>query len=235
MPLRVSAICYDVLSTNINMNACTVKSTPVRVSLDSVQRNEDGSTKEDAVTTYLKALLVGKVVRNYPVSDFVRAVYGMTKEELKNKNPNGVYQLPKNWCRQYIQGSYSKNGTERSAYQPFFEIFDALRKQLAKTKPGGMNSMSLVNMNDREVKGYYEDLPIVVYLEECILLYNIRSRRFIYTSKIDWLKLHGLLLGRIVQHPITVPPVETAVEIVAWRHPHLSLLIASDMSSVSSS
>ncbi|THH26697.1 hypothetical protein EUX98_g7490 [Antrodiella citrinella] len=128
-------------------------STPLHGSLDSFEKNGDGTTADKAVLAYLSELLANKVVRDYPVADFISAVFGITKDDLKRRSAG--YSLPEEDCKEYNTGSYLKNSShERSAYAPLTNIFNDLGDQLKRNVKGHhMNGSDIINMLDRQAFG----------------------------------------------------------------------------------
>ncbi|THH16567.1 hypothetical protein EUX98_g9284 [Antrodiella citrinella] len=128
-------------------------STPLHGSLGSFEKNGDGTTADKAVLAYLTELLADKVVHDYPVADFISAVFGITKDDLKRRSAG--YSLPEEDCKEYNTGSYSKNSSrERSAYAPLTNIFKDLGDQLKRNvKCHHMNGSDIINMLDCQVHG----------------------------------------------------------------------------------
>ncbi|KAH8091059.1 hypothetical protein BXZ70DRAFT_954158 [Cristinia sonorae] len=132
--------------------------TPIRLGLESSERNKDGRTKDDAYLKYLDVLLADKTVSDYPVADFIYAVHGLSKEDLLiNDPPEDGYTLSFQALTKYNNGVYEKGTIERSAYQPLLQIFDHLLVQL-KGRVGDdkkPNGSCFVNMVDRSVGGEF--------------------------------------------------------------------------------
>ena len=127
--------------------------------MSSTQRNlKDGSNNDVAVRNYLQALLGDKITRDYPVVDFVEAVWGLSRAKLLSRGSR--YTLNITAAQKYIQRKYNKNisvQVERSAYAPLVEIFEDIIKQVLRNmgKDDHGTKSQIVNMRDRVVQGHF--------------------------------------------------------------------------------
>ncbi|THH31233.1 hypothetical protein EUX98_g2943 [Antrodiella citrinella] len=133
-----------------------VVATPVVLSMGSTEVNKDGANNNDAVKAYLQVLLGDKISRDYPVVDFIQAVFGFGQEDLRV--PDGGFKLKKMAVDEYIEGRYSKNtSVERSAYEPLMDVFEDIIEQIQEAS-GNVSygtKVSIVNMRDRIVQGLF--------------------------------------------------------------------------------
>lgn len=111
-----------------------------------------------AANNHLDTLLADKLIRGYPIVDFIHDVYGVTKEHLAQQAPSQGYYLPQNFFKQYIGGKYSKldQDAEICAHKLLLDIFEDTGRQLKDRvrAPSDMtsNACKLVNMQDRAVE-----------------------------------------------------------------------------------
>ncbi|KAH8082026.1 hypothetical protein BXZ70DRAFT_959636 [Cristinia sonorae] len=146
------------------LSESALPATPVTQRLGYTNINKNGSHQNGAVKDYLQALLTDKVNRNYNTVEFIEAVWGLPREELKE--PAGGYKLPIDAVNQYIGATYSKIDTdtgskiiavERSAYEPLSEIFSNISLQIGaayRHQQAGLYAIFIV-MRDRIVKGHF--------------------------------------------------------------------------------
>ena len=133
-----------------------VDSTPVNPSMDSMERNNDGTNKDGAIKGYLQTLLREKVIREYPVVDFVDTVWRFQVSDLKV--PLCGFVLKKQFVDEYIERKYNKElftSMERTAYDPLVLLFKDIIKQLGDAGNRSATNVSIVNMQDRYVHGHF--------------------------------------------------------------------------------
>ncbi|TCD68527.1 hypothetical protein EIP91_010583 [Steccherinum ochraceum] len=135
---------------------------PVKKRFKCVSRNvTSGSLNDDAVQMQLQDTLAGKVQRDYPVADFIHAVWGLDPEHLVA--PLGGYKLPERSVMLYMRGQYNKKVgrlPERDAYGPLLDIFNFIADQV-KTAMGSLfpgTGISLVDTANRPVLGEFGDI-----------------------------------------------------------------------------
>ena len=125
-------------------------------SLQSGERNEDGSNKKTAVEDYLQNLLRDKVKRDFPVIEFIEAVWGFSWTGIQS--PQEGYKLKETAVVAYIDNRYHKAmdiKTGQSAYGPLEEIIEDLVQQITSVYPVEGTKASFVNMRDRVVDGLF--------------------------------------------------------------------------------
>ena len=121
-----------------------------------MERNNDGTNKDGAIKDYLQTLLRDKVIREYPVVDFVDTAWEFQKSSLKV--PPGGFVLNKAIVDEYIERKYNKQlftSVERTAYEPLTQLFKDIIQQLAAAGNLHTTDISIVNMRDRYVQGHF--------------------------------------------------------------------------------
>ncbi|KAH8075843.1 hypothetical protein BXZ70DRAFT_1013113 [Cristinia sonorae] len=139
-------------------------------SLASLPKNGvQTNTMSDAENErYLELLLADKYDPEYPVVDFVKAVWGFDFTDIPTRR--GGYSLPRLACAEYQEGAYKvrrdgksqktkgkslPKALERDAYQPFMDIMDHLTKQVRQAFKlcEDDERVKLVNMKDHFMGG----------------------------------------------------------------------------------
>lgn len=119
---------------------------------------DDGEVKEN-----LQSLLSDKVIRGYPVADFIYAVWGVRKEDLKLRKGDLFPRLDRSPYHEYIYSTYTTKSNEgageRKAYWPLFNIFtniyNAVQFKEASRNAAAACAPRLVNMKDNVVRSSF--------------------------------------------------------------------------------
>ncbi|THH12976.1 hypothetical protein EUX98_g9771, partial [Antrodiella citrinella] len=113
---------------------------------DDDSDEEEHGDNNDGAGAELSRLLNNKVVYDYPVPDFISAVFGISKDDLKVP-AHGLF-LSEEDCEIYnVAGYASHRRDERSAYGPLMNILESLGGQLE----GNVKDRRL---NDSDMKDY---------------------------------------------------------------------------------
>lgn len=105
---------------------------------------------EEAVQILLDASQADKMTRNYPVAEFIEAIWGFPVDALRT--PPSGYRLARSEVAAYAQGSYEKKCSDvvrHTAYAPLMHIFGNLIAQIKvamKDAPGFVyNGLAIIN------------------------------------------------------------------------------------------
>ncbi|THH31246.1 hypothetical protein EUX98_g2951 [Antrodiella citrinella] len=146
-------------------SAMSVFPNPVRPKPVPHSSRRDGSYANGDIVNYLHGHLSGKVIRGYPVVDFISAVYGFKKEDLLKDAPPLGYNLPRHLCHEYSRGTYTKHSRtedQRSAYVAVLDLLDNLAAQLdTGFRKGrgstGTPSLDLRGVVDEDIHGQFSN------------------------------------------------------------------------------
>ena len=119
------------------------------------EHDQDGTSRA-AVDNSLQDLLRDKVKRDFPVIEFIEAVWGLPWTEVQS--PEGGYSLKESAVVAYIDNEYHTGDdikTEQNAHGPFQEIVEDIIRQLASVHPALGTRASFVNTRDRTVDGFF--------------------------------------------------------------------------------
>ncbi|KAH8082007.1 hypothetical protein BXZ70DRAFT_1012361 [Cristinia sonorae] len=100
-------------------------------STEGTSHNEScGGNRDDEVNSYyMQAALLGdKITRGYPVADFIYAVWGFQKDQLRVSS-RGYYTMDEDAMKDYLVGTHNSSA-EKSAYRSLHRVIDHLVNQV---------------------------------------------------------------------------------------------------------
>lgn len=119
------------------------------------EHDQDGTSRA-TVDNSLQDLLCDKVKREFPVIEFIEAVWGLPWAEVQS--PEEGYSLKEAAVVAYIDNEYHTEDdikTEQNACGPFQEIVEDIIRQIASVHSVLGTRASFVNTRDRTVDGFF--------------------------------------------------------------------------------